>query len=44
VLTNAQSHEITLPFYNNDVTHSFRIIIEGFNNEGKLTHIEKVVE
>ncbi len=44
VLTNAQSHEITLPFYNNDVAHSFRIIIEGFNKEGKLTHIEKVVE
>jgi hypothetical protein len=44
LLTNAQSHEITLPFYNNDVTHAFRIIIEGFNKEGKLTHLEKVVE
>ena len=29
-------------FYNNDVTTSFRIILQGVNSEGKLVHIEKV--
>jgi hypothetical protein len=35
---------ISIPFYNSDVTHKFRIILEGFNDDGKLIHLEKIVE
>ena len=34
----------SIPFYNSDVTHQFRIIMEGYNMEGKLIHMEKIVE
>jgi hypothetical protein len=42
-----QSHSgkstFTIPFYNSDVTHNIRIILEGVNEEGKLLHIEKII-
>ncbi|GAB4094522.1 hypothetical protein GCM10028786_34510 [Flaviaesturariibacter terrae] len=28
-------------FYNNDITKNFRIVLEGFNADGKLIHVEK---
>lgn len=31
-------------FYNNDVTNSYRIVLEGFTKDGRLSHIEKVIE
>jgi hypothetical protein len=34
----------SIPFYNSDVTHKIRIILEGFNDDGKLIHLEKIVE
>jgi hypothetical protein len=34
----------TIPFYNSDVTHEFRIILEGLNEDGKLIHLEQIVE
>jgi len=36
--------KITIPFYNSDVTHRIRIILEGFDETGKLTHAEKNIE
>lgn len=33
-----------LTFYNNDVTKSFRVIIEGMTRDGKLAHIEEIME
>lgn len=44
ILTNAQNHIIKIPFYNNDITNGFRIIVEGVSKDGKLARIEKVVE
>ncbi|HNP21366.1 MAG TPA: hypothetical protein PKM63_09710 [Panacibacter sp.] len=44
VYTTPKNHIIRLPFYNNDVTNSFRVILEGVNKDGKLTHIEKLIE
>jgi len=40
----SENHTQKFTFYNNDVTHSYRIILEGFTKDGKLTHIEKVIE
>jgi len=31
-------------FYNNDVTRRYRLVMEGINDEGKLFHVEKIVE
>ena len=44
ILTTAENHIIKIPFYNNDVTQSFRVVVEGVSADGKLTRIEKVVE
>lgn len=42
VLTDKTHRRLFLTFYNNDVTKKFRIIIEGCNELGKLTRVEKV--
>jgi hypothetical protein len=38
------NNRISIPFYNSDVTHRVRIILEGMDESGKLTHAEKIVE
>jgi hypothetical protein len=43
VLTDKENRKVRLQFYNNDVTTSYRIIIEGMNEQGKLTRQEKVI-
>ena len=42
VVTDKIHRRIYLTFYNNDVSKKFRVIIEGCNEQGKLTRIEKV--
>jgi hypothetical protein len=44
ILTNQENHSVRLHFYNNDITKSFRVIVEGMSTDGRLTHIEKVIE
>ena len=44
VITTTKNHTIRLPFYNNDITTSFRVIVEGVDNNGRLIHIEKLLE
>lgn len=44
VLTDKDSRRILFTFHNNDVTRRFRIVIEGCNEMGQLTRIEKVFE
>jgi hypothetical protein len=41
---NKVKRTISIPFYNSDVTHKIRIIVEGFNDDGKLIHLEKIIE
>lgn len=42
--TTAKDHTIKLTFYNNDVTQSFRVVIEGMSRDGLLTHYEQIME
>jgi hypothetical protein len=42
MLTDKNSRRMLFTFYNNDVSHRFRVVIEGCNEEGKLTRIEKI--
>ena len=44
VLTNAKNKRVKLQFYNNDITKRFRIVLEGINDDGRLIHVEKLVE
>jgi hypothetical protein len=44
VLTDKNSRRILYTFYNNDVTHRFRVVVEGCDEQGRLTRIEKIFE
>jgi len=44
IVTDKNNRRILLPFYNNDFTKKMKIIIEGCNENGKLTRIEKIIE
>jgi hypothetical protein len=44
VLTEKGNTNLSFTFYNNDVTHKLRIVLEGFNADGKLIRVEKIIE
>lgn len=44
LITNGQHNKQTFSFYNNDISKSFRVIIEGVASDGRLMRIEKVIE
>jgi hypothetical protein len=44
LITNGKNNKVTVVFYNNDLTKSFRLIVEGMNSEGQLTRLEQLIE
>jgi hypothetical protein len=44
VTLSPQKRETVLSFYNNDVSKAFRVVIEGMTKDGRLAHIEQVME
>ena len=42
ILTDSSLQKTTIKFYNNDITKAFRVILQGFNEAGKLVYVEKV--
>lgn len=44
LFTNAENKIIPIRFFNNDVSKKYKIIVEGFDANGKLVHLEMVVE
>ncbi|MCB0708227.1 MAG: hypothetical protein KDC15_02375, partial [Chitinophagaceae bacterium] len=44
IITNKENKKNTITFYNNDISTKFKLILEGFNENGKLIHIEKLIE
>ena len=44
LLMDAKNKRIAIPFFNNDSAKKIRVIIEGINEQGKLTREEKVIE
>lgn len=44
ILTNSSNRRILLNFYNNDITKRIRVVIEGINEFGQITRIEKIFE
>lgn len=40
-----KSHrKVNLVFYNNDISNKFRVVVEGMNQDGKLTRIEELIK
>lgn len=44
VLTNKETRRVNIDFFNNDITKKLRVVLEGFNEDGKLTHIETIIQ
>lgn len=44
VLLSPKSRTVTVTFYNNDISKAFRVILEGMTTDGRLAHIEQVME
>ena len=44
IFLGKEKKKISLNFYNNDISKSYRVVIEGVNDEGKLTRVEEIVK
>lgn len=44
IFADRKTRRFKFKFYNNDITHRFRLVLEGINDDGKLIHIEKVIQ
>jgi hypothetical protein len=44
VITTPLKNKAVISFYNNDVSKSFRVVIEGMSRDGRMVHIEQVME
>jgi hypothetical protein len=44
LITNTENKSINFSFYNSDKAKKFKIVLEGMREDGKLVHIEKIVE
>ena len=44
VIMTPGQNKVTLTFFNNDITNAFRVVIEGMTRDGRLTHIEQMME
>jgi hypothetical protein len=44
ILGSKKEKKFSFTFYNSDVTHHIRIILEGIDENGKMIHLEKLVE
>ena len=44
VQTTPKQKTVTLTFYNNDISKAFRVVIEGMTRDGRLVHVEQVME
>jgi hypothetical protein len=44
LLTDKDSRRVNIDFFNNDISKKLRVVLEGFNEDGKLTHIEQIIQ
>ncbi|HLI93694.1 MAG TPA: hypothetical protein VKU83_08800, partial [Puia sp.] len=44
LMTDKDNSRVSVDFFNNDVTKKLRVVLEGFNENGKLTHIEQIIQ
>ncbi len=44
VVTTPIQNKVIVTFYNNDITRAFRVVIEGITKDGRLAHLEQIME
>ena len=44
MLGDKKERKFSYVFYNSDMTHHFRIVLEGIDENGKILHLEKLVD
>jgi hypothetical protein len=44
MITDQKNQKLKFSFYNNDYSHSFRLVMEGMDSEGKLVHFSKLLQ
>ncbi len=44
ILTDHEHNKVILTFYNNDISQAFRVVIEGMSSDGRLIHLENIME
>jgi hypothetical protein len=44
ILTDRDNRRVEIHFYNNDISRRLRIVLEGVNENGKLCHVEKIIQ
>jgi len=44
ILIDKNNKITSIQFYNNDVSRKLRVILEGINEDGKLTRVEKIIQ
>ena len=44
VMTDKETMRVSIDFFNNDISKKLRIVLEGFNEDGKLTHLETIIQ
>lgn len=44
IFTGKSYRTVPITFYNNDFTKRIKIVLEGVNEDGKLIHVEKIIE
>jgi hypothetical protein len=44
MITDSKNQKVKINFYNNDFSNSFRVVMEGMDNEGKLVYFSKLLQ
>ena len=44
LMTDKDNRKVQIKFYNNDIAKKLRVVVEGVNDEGKLTHKEQIIQ
>jgi len=44
IMASPQNRQVVLTFYNNDVSNAFHVVIEGMTTDGRLAHLEQIME
>ena len=44
IITDGYTNKIKISFYNNDISHSMRVVLQGISEDGKLVHISRLIK
>ena len=44
IFLDKEKRKVAITFYNNDISKKLRLVLEGVNDSGKMTHVESMIE